>query len=386
VRESIESVEAMKEKITRNMPLIIGIIMIVVLLILPTGYEGAVIYRGTDRCSALVLETDESRVISSGLIRSGEQTCTIRLLGGKFKGREVEGYNLLSGALESDKIFNIGDKAQVVINYREDEILSVNMIDHYRIDKELILVGISCIFLILFAGKKGIMSILSFVIAVLMIWKVMIPYTLNGYNPIFIGLAVVIILSFIIIMFVFGLDRRCMAAVLGSLLGIITTCLLGCIFTDLFKIHGAVMSYSESLLYAGFEHLNLTQIFMSSIFIGASGAVMDIAVDITSAIYEVVQKKPEIGWKEATMSGIHVGQAALGTMTTTLLLAYSGGYLALLMVFMAQGTPIYNILNYKYVSAEILDTIVGSIGLVTVAPFTALASGLLLTKCKKDFT
>ena len=70
----------------------------------------------------------------------------------------------------------------------------------------------------------------------------------------------------------------------------------------------------------------------------------------------------------------------MGTMTTTLLLAYSGGYIALLMVFMAQGTPIDHILNYKYVAAEILDTVVGSFGLVTVAPFTAMAAGFLLTK------
>lgn len=373
----------MKDRIARNIPLLIGIILVVILMIIPTGYEDAVIYQGTDRCSALVLETDESRLIDSGLIRSGEQTCTIKLLGGKFKGQEVEGYNLLNGSLESDKLFNKGDKALVVISYEGDKILSVNMIDHYRINKELILVGISCVFLILFAGKKGLMSILSFIIAVLMIWKVLIPYTLNGYNPIIMGLAVVIALTIVIIMFVFGLDRRCLSAVSGSLLGVITTCILGCIFTDLFQIHGAVMSYSESLLYSGFEYLNLTQIFMSSIFIGASGAVMDISVDITSAVYEVVQKKPDITWKEAAISGIHVGQAAMGTMTTTLLLAYSGGYLALLMVFMAQGTPIYNILNYKYVSAEILDTIVGSIGLVTVAPFTALTSGILLTSCKK---
>ncbi len=66
-------------------------------------------------------------------------------------------------------------------------------------------------------------------------------------------------------------------------------------------------------------------------------------------------------------------------MTTTLLLAYSGGYVTLLMVFMAQGTPIDHILNYKYVAAEVLDTVVGSFGLVTIAPFTALTAGLLLT-------
>ena len=119
---------------------------------------------------------------------------------------------------------------------------------------------------------------------------------------------------------------------------------------------------------------------MASIFIGASGAVMDLAVDITSAVSEVVQKKPDISWREASVSGMNVGRAAMGTMTTTLLFAYSGGYLALLMVFMAQGTPIDNIVNYRYVSTEILETIVGSIGLVTVAPFTAITSGFLLTK------
>lgn len=143
------------------------------------------------------------------------------------------------------------------------------------------------------------------------------------------------------------------------------------------------MAYSESLLYAGYQDLNLTQIFMSGIFIGASGAMMDLAVDITSAVNEVIEKKPDISWREAARSGMNVGRAAMGTMTTTLLLAYSGGYIALLMTFMAQGTPIDNILNYKYVSAEILDTIVGSFGLVTVAPFTALTSGILLTGKKK---
>ena len=73
---------------------------------------------------------------------------------------------------------------------------------------------------------------------------------------------------------------------------------------------------------------------MSSIFIGASGAMMDLSVDITSAVREVVDKKPEMGWREATRSGMNVGRAAMGTMTTTLLLAYSGGYITSLMVYM----------------------------------------------------
>ncbi|MBQ6788273.1 MAG: YibE/F family protein [Lachnospiraceae bacterium] len=369
-----------KKYILSHLPFMICSILLCILIALPTGYEDAVIYQGTDRCKAEVLRTDESAVVHSGLIRSGEQYCIVRLQGGIFKGQETEAYNMLSGSLENDKIYTVGDFAMVVVSHQNGEILSVNMIDHYRMDKEFLLMFFFAVVLVIFAGKTGLKSLLSFAIAVLSIWKILVPACLNGVNPILAGFCIVIALTVVIISLVYGYDRRFLAASSGAVLGTMMTCILGIIFTDLFKIHGAVMTNSESLLYAGFENLNLTQIFMASVFIGASGAIMDIAVDITSAVNEVVEKKPEISAKEAVLSGIHVGRAAMGTMTTTLLLAYSGGYLTLLMVFMAQGTPIYNILNYKYVASEILHTIVGSFGLVAVAPFTSLMSGFLLTR------
>lgn len=358
----------------------VSFILLLVLLIIPTGYEEAVIYKGTDRCAAEVLETDNDSIIDTGLIRSGEQTCRIKLLGGKFKGQETEGINMLNGSLENDKLFEAGDKAQVVISYDGEEILSVNMIDHYRIPFEILLAGVFILVLVLVAGKTGIRAILSFSITVLMIWKVLVPAYLNGHNPVLVGFLITGILTIVIISLVYGFERRTAAAVFGAMAGLLVTAVTGIIFTEVLNIHGAIMPYSESLLYSGYSNLNLTQIFMASIFIGSSGAVMDLSVDITSAVYEVIEKKPDISWREAARSGMNVGRAAMGTMTTTLLLAYSGGYITLLMVFMAQGTPIYNILNYKYVASEILDTVVGSMGLVTVAPLTALCSGILLTR------
>ena len=358
---------------------IIAILLIFILMALPTGYEDAAIYKGTDRVKAKVLSTDESTVRSSGLIQSGEQYCQVELLGGKFKGQETKAVNMLSGSLESDKMFSVGDVALVVVSYKDDQILSVMMSDHYRLDKELLLAAMFVALLIAFAGRNGLRAVYSFVITILAIWKIMTPAYLRGVNPIWCGILITVFLTVLIIFLVYGFDRKTIAASSGALLGVMVTCVIGCIFTDAFKIHGAVMAYSESLLYSGYQDLNLTKIFMSGIFIGASGAMMDLSVDITSAVNEVIQKKPGIGWREAAHSGMNVGRAAMGTMTTTLLLAYSGGYIALLMTFMAQGTPIDHILNYKYVSAEILDTIVGSFGLVTVAPFTALTSALLLT-------
>lgn len=372
----------MKEKLRKSSVSLLAILLILILMALPTGYEDAAIYKGTDRVRVKVLETDESTVISSGLIQSGEQRCKVEILGGKFKGQEAEAVNMLSGSLESDKIFQVGDIAHVVISYKDGEILSITMTDHYRINYELILAAIFVVFLVAFAGKTGLRAVYSFVITVLTIWKIMVPAYLRGVNPIWCGILITIFLTILIIFLVYGWDRKTIAASSGALLGVLMTCIIGCIFTQAFKIHGAVMAYSESLLYSGYQDLNLTQIFMSGIFIGASGAMMDLAVDITSAVNEVIEKKPDIGWKEAAHSGMNVGRAAMGTMTTTLLLAYSGGYIALLMTFMAQGTPLDNILNYKYVSAEILDTVVGSFGLVTVAPFTAITSGILLTRKK----
>ncbi len=370
-----------KETIQYQAPVWVCVLFIAILIFLPTGYQE--IYREAEQCTAKVLETDNSSIIDTGLVRSGEQRCELQILNGKFKGRQTQGVNMLNGSLEQDKLFAQGDRAQVVVSYHEDEILMVTMIDHDRIPAEILMGAVFVLFLILFAGRTGVRAVLSFIMTVLAIWKILVPFYLKGYNPIWIGLLFTLILSLLIIALVYGFDRRCASAVSGTFLGVLVTCILGAIFTDLFQIHGAVMSSSESLLYAGYQDLNLTRIFMASIFIGASGALMDLSVDITSAIHEIVEKRPDIGWREAVKSGMNIGRAAMGTMTTTLLLAYSGGYIALLMVFMAQGTPLVNILNYKYVAAEMIHTVIGSFGLVTVAPFTALCAGVLLTKRSK---
>lgn len=368
-----------RERLKYDAPLIVCVLVIAILLMLPTGYEEVLQYQEADRCIAEVLKTDDSAIIDTGLVRSGEQRCVLRLLSGAYKSEEVTGVNMLQGSMEKDKIFEPGDRALVVVSHKNGVVSNVTMIDHYRVPWELVMGACFVLLLVLFAGKTGLRAIFSFVLTILTLWKVLVPLYLKGWNPIWIGLFVILFLTILIISLVYGFDRRSAAAIMGSFLGILVTCVLGIIFTDAFKVHGAVMAYSESLLYAGYQSLNLTQIFMASVFVGASGAIMDLSVDITSAVKEVVDKKPDISCREAIRSGMNVGRAAMGTMTTTLLLAYSGGYIALLMVFMAQGTPLEHIFNYKYVSAEMIHTVIGSFGLVTVAPFTAICAGFLLT-------
>lgn len=364
-------------------PIIVTMIFMLIIMLLPEQFPQK-IYENTERVSAKILSTDDSFVIENGLIKTGDQLCNIEILQGKFKGKTITATNRLSGSLEQDKIFSKGDKALVTVDYTGDEIRVATLVDHYRLNYEILLGFTLIIVLVGFAGAVGIKAILSFIFTILVIWKILIPMFLKGYNPIIVGILITVVITGVIIGLVYGIDRKSVAGILGALSGSLVTCFLALYFVDKFKIHGAVMQYSETLLYSGYESLNLTDIFIASIFIASSGAVMDVAVDITSAVAEVIHKKPNITKKEAIISGITIGKSIMGTMMTTLLLAYSGGYIGLLMVFMAQGTPIINILNLKYVSAEILHTLIGSFGLITVAPFTAITSGIFLTGKSED--
>ena len=352
----------------------------VVLLLVPTGFEQSDAYQDSERVRGLILATDNSQLKQYGIVKQGDQTLTIRILSGRFRGREVEAGNTVIGKLELDKVFRPGDRALVVLDLDESgtEILYANAIDHYRIHVELVLVLLFLGLLAAFARWTGVKAAFSFFFAALVIWKVMIPGFLRGIDPVLLSLGVVLVLTAAIVFLVGGLTRKGLIAFLGSMAGVMVTGALSLVFGALFRVHGAVRPFSETLLYSGYPHLDITRIYLSGIFLASSGAVMDLGMDIASAMTEVQEKRPEIGRGELMVSGIRVGRAVIGTMTTTLLLAYSGGYTALLMVFMARGIPMANLFNLSYVSAEILHTLVGSFGLVTVAPFTALTGAVLL--------
>lgn len=354
--------------------------IIAALLALPTGFEDAQQFKDAEKCKVLVEAVDNSSLINTGLIRTGQQVCTVRFLSGKFKMQTAEGWNMLGGSLSQDKLFRPGNKAQAVVHHYDGEIISVNLIDYYRLDGELLLALAFAVFLVVFARGVGLRSVFSFAITILVLWKILVPLFLKGHNPIFVGLAAVAIMTFVILALVYGFDKKLLSSFCGAMSGIVFAMVLSIICTSSFHIHGAVMANSEALLYSGFQDLNLTQIFMASVCVGASGSVMDLSVDITSAVSEVVRNCPGISRKEAIKSGLTVARAAMGTMTTTLLLAYSGTCIATLMTFMAQGTPVYNILNNNIVAAEIINTIAGSFGLAMTAPLTAVIAGTVLAK------
>jgi uncharacterized membrane protein len=211
----------------------------------------------------------------------------------------------------------------------------------------------------------------------MVLWKLFFPLLLRGFPPISTGLGIVALLTGVICFSVGGLTRRGLATFAGSMLGVLLTCGLAVWFAHMFRLHGAVRPFAEMLLYSGYYELRLTDIFIASVFIACSGAVMDLAMDIAATMDEIKLRHPEIGLVEHMRSGLRVGRAVTGTMTTTLLLAYSGSHITMFMVFLAKGLPAENLLNAPFVAAEVLNILVGSFGVITVAPFTVAVAGLL---------
>ena len=350
------------------------------LFFLPTGFEQRIAKQAL-RCRGEVIAVENSGVQQFGMVKSGDQSVTLTLLDGRFKGRTVQANNPLLGQMDRDKLFSVGDTALVVLSLdSKGEIVFANPQAHYRIGFEFGLLLLFALALLLFGGWTGVKALLSFVFAGLMLWKVLIPGLLKGHDPLVLSLMTVALLTAVIIFLVAGLTRKGLVAFCGAFLGVATSCLLAIYFTGKLHIHGAVMPFAETMLYSGYGHLDLTRIYIAAVFLAASGAVMDLAMDVAASMNELAVANPQIGRLEMIRAGLRVGRAVVGTMTTTLLLAYSGGYVTLLMAFMAQGVPLINLFNLIYVAAEVLKTLVGSFGLVMVAPFTAVVGGMLFTR------
>ncbi len=355
----------------------------VVLIVIPTGFERAIYFNATG-AKAEVLWTDDSTIIQTGLFRTGDQRCHVRVLSGEHKGLEMDAVNMLSGSLKDDKVFQTGDTAWVLVERDADNNpIFINMIDYYRLDKEVILIALFVLALVAFSGLRGIRMVLSFAFAFLAIWKLLIPSVLNGVNPLLMCAITLVLLTLVTLPMVSGLNRRSLAAILGSFSAIIITLIISVLMTSYLRIHGSVLEMSESLLYSGFMGLDLTSLFSGVVCLGAGGAIMDLSIDVSAAMWEVKEHAPETEGKELFKSAMEVGKAGVGTQITTLLLAYMGSYLTLMMVYMAQATPVLNIFTSKSIAAEIVQTLAGAFGIVLVTPLTALI-GMVLFKKQKE--
>ena len=331
--------------------------------------------RGRTVCAEIV-ETDDTGIALHGLVEFGTQRLKVRFPDGSVH----DAANELRAQMELDKKFKVGETALVVVpsQIREGDVLVAR--DHWRMGWGFVFFGAFCLLLCVFGGWTGEKALFSFVFSCFAVWKLLIPLVLDGFPASTVTFLTVAVLTGVIMYLVAGWTKKGLTAFAGAMLGVVASLGLAHLFGRLMHVNGATMPFAQQLLYSGYSGLDLRDVFIGAIVLASSGAVMDLAMDIAAGVAEVKLHNPALGFRELLLSGLRMGRAVVGTMTTTLLLAYSGGYLTLLMVFAAQGTHPMDFLNSTLVSAEIMKTLVGSFGLVLVAPFTAAVGAWIYTR------
>ena len=321
---------------------------------------------------------DNSLLSAVGITYNGVQPCQVTILSGEHKGETYSSYNYLNSALDKDKLFAPGETAWAMLQEGTNG-LTITLIDHYRTTIELSTVGVLALALILFGGVVGCGAMVSLAASAVIVWKLLIPLLLRGLNPMLAAFITVIVLTVIIDLLVAGFTRRCLVAILGSLAGTLMTCLSAVLLTHLLKLDGGDLPYVVPLLAQSSMGIDTRSLYIGMVFLANSGALMDLSMDVSVSMEEIRCHRPDVSRAALMKSGLKVGRSVLGTMTTTLMLAYSGNYLSMLMYFVGQGTPLGDIVNLKYVSSQLLNTLVGSFGLVVAAPLTALIAGFAYT-------
>lgn len=328
---------------------------------------------------ARVVSVDDSALQTIGHVEYGSERLEVEILGGLQKGRRFRATNELRAQLELDKKFKPGDVAVVLLGAEDKpETADLTARDHWRLGRGAALLLAFSALLVLFGGWIGAKALFSFAFSCLVIWKVVVPLALAGWPASWISFAAVCVLTAVIMYLVAGWTRKGFAAFGGAMLGVFAGLGLAHLCSRLMNANGATMPFVQTLLYSGSAELDMQDVFVGAMVLASSGAVMDLAMDVASGVEEVARHNPGLPREELFKSGLRIGRSVVGTMTTTLLLAYSGGYLTLLMVFASQGTPPADFLNTALVSSEAVKTLAGSFALVLVAPFTALAGAVLL--------
>ena len=359
-------------------------LLTILTLLIPTGFEGSAVQSNAARAKVRVTAVNNERLKIIGPVRQGEQQLDVEILSGRFKGSARSSSNNMMGKMELDKAFVAGDTAFAVLSLDENgQIAHVQVIDHYRTGKTIFLAALFIAAMVLIMGWMGIKILITFVFSAAALIRILYPMILRGWDPIFGAVIITLFITALIMFLIGGLSRRALAAFLGAAGGVIFTSILAFIFTGLFKIHGAARPFTELLLFSGFGHLNLARLFIAGIFIAASGAMTDLAMDVAAAMDEIKKQQPGITRVGLMRSGYTVARQAAGTMSTTLLLAYSAEYTAMIMTFIAQGVPLENVINMVWVSSEVVHTLVGCFGLTLVAPLTVFAGGMLLGQNKE---
>lgn len=306
------------------------------------------------------------------------QLLKLKIISGKHKGKNIEAEFCLQN-FENDTIKPVKKNEKVLImqDTANEEEHKIIVIDRYRLDKILILVIIFLVLIVAIGGKQGIKTIFSLGITFLAIFGILIPGILNGQKAVVLTIIISFLISIITLLLVGGFNKKTLVSILGTISGVLIAGILVIIFGNISDITGMTTEEARLLKYATQgKSIDVEGLFFAGIILGTLGATMDITMSISSAMTEILEKAKKISIFELLKSGYTVGKDAMGTMSNTLILAYVGESLLLIILLIFNNSDYMTLLNADFLASELLRSICGTIGMISAIPFTTLIFGL----------
>ena len=311
------------------------------------------------------------------------QHLKIEILDGSHKGETMTIRHTIERIMPGYYIFKVGDKLLVRATEDNGKIETVKIQEKVRDTQVYLIVGLFVALLLIIGGIKGLKTLVSLVIAVTMIFFGYIPLIIKGVNPILASLGISIPVVIITLIIISGKNIKTLVAIIGTSLGVIISGILAFIFGNLAHLTGLADDSSISLAYIPqFRNLDYKGILFGTILIGAIGAIMDVAISIASALYEINDLDKNISKKNMIISGMNIGKDMMGSMSNTLILAYVGTTLHLIILFIVYKIRFVEIINLDSIATEIIRAMAGSIGLIITIPVTVVI-GTAIYKKKK---
>lgn len=328
---------------------------------------------------AQVVEVLEEGMIDQGEFQQPYQRLRLRITSGQLSGQEVAVDHGLLGLTNQSRMFGAGDRV-LVEHTRTLEGQDLFFIaDYIRTSPLLWLTVLFVGATLLLSGWQGARSLIGLVISLAVIVGFIVPQILAGRNPAIVAVLGSMVMMGLSLYIVYGWNRKTHVAIAGLLLSLILTGLLAIWFVDWTRLSGFGAEEAGFLQVAGAE-LDLQGLLLAAIIIGSLGALDDIAVGQSSAIAELSKANPNLGWQSLFKHGMNIGRDHIAAMVNTLMLAYVGAALPLLLLFTVYAEPLGNTLNREIIAEEIVRTLVGSLGLLASVPLTSFIAALVAQK------
>ncbi len=332
----------------------------------------------TEFAKAVVLDVSSEDSAKEG-IDAGNQQVQLKITSGTYQGEIITGSSMngyLYGAY-------CEKGTKVIVRLSEyDGSISASVYNYDREMPILVLVVFFLLVMWIVGGKRGIHSITALVFTFFLILTLYVPLIYMGCSPFLAAVLCVALITTLSIFLIGGPSKKSLCAIVGTVTGVVAAGVIALIFGKAAHINGYNVESIETLIYIGQNtNLNIGEVLFSGILVSSLGAVMDVAMSVSSALTEITENSPGISRKDLFKSGMQIGRDMIGTMSNTLILAYVGSSVNTLIIIYAYQYSAHQVFGMYSIGIEIMQSLSGTLGIILTVPFVSAVSAYAL--CKK---